>query len=265
MFACRELESRAHNYLLERFEYVSKTDEFLQLGVEEIDAFLRMDDIIVKSEETIFECILRWIEWTGNNSNNKDDDNNASASSSTERRAQHFDRLVTRVRFPLLTDHYVEQAVLTHALVRQSARCQALIKEAQATRQRRMKGGGGASAEGTQYRGSNQLLLLQCSNTSPWLKTSPVLFDFKKSSWSTLSGGGGGCRYREDSTFVCHTNGGGTVLAIGGEYTSDESGPPPPHHRVPHQGAAAAAAGTVQVLLGKKGIGYFLVRLPLFR
>ena len=32
MFSCRDLESRAHNYMLERFEFVCKTEEFLKLG-----------------------------------------------------------------------------------------------------------------------------------------------------------------------------------------------------------------------------------------
>ena len=41
---------------------VSRTEEFLKLESAEVRKFLDMDDIIVKSEESIFECILRWIE-----------------------------------------------------------------------------------------------------------------------------------------------------------------------------------------------------------
>ena len=32
MFSCRDVESRAHNYMLERFELVCQTEEFIKLG-----------------------------------------------------------------------------------------------------------------------------------------------------------------------------------------------------------------------------------------
>ena len=41
---------------------VSRTEEFLKLELGEVKKFLNMDEIIVKSEESIFECVLRWIE-----------------------------------------------------------------------------------------------------------------------------------------------------------------------------------------------------------
>ena len=230
IFSVREVESRAHNYLLERFEYVCKTDEFLKLAADQVEKFLIMDDIIVRSEESIFECILRWIA--------KDPAD----------RVDHFDRLVQCVRFPLVSDHYLESEILPQDFVRKSRVCQQLIEEAQLMRRRLTPStAASTSAAGSsspprlpQYRGSNQLLFLQCSNSSPWLKTPPVLYDFKKASWSTLGGPHAPCRYREDSTFVFHN---GSVLAIGGEYTNDETG-----------GGAHVlhAAGTMHVILGKR-------------
>jgi len=254
MFACRDVESRANNYLLERFEYVCKTEEFLKLSVAEVEHFLNMDDVIVKSEESIFECILRWIQ--------KDPLD----------RADHFDRLVRCVRFPLVPDHYLETEILPSELVQKSKECQQLILESQLMRRRRRYNAvslvpapadstacssAGNTPRQPQYRGSNQLLFLQCSNTSPWLKTPPVLYDFKKSCWSTLGGPHSPCRYREDSTFVFHN---GSVLAVGGEYTNDgtEGG----NGGLPLVGGGAhgvggqpmvggAPHGSVQVLLGK--------------
>lgn len=216
LFSCREVESRAHNFMLERFEHVCKTDEFLKLAVHEVEQFLGMDDIIVKSEESIFQCILRWIQ------------------QDPAARVGHFDRLVQCVRFPLMTDYYLETEILTQELVQQSPACQQLIQAAQLMRRRRENTSAAfvtepfsdatASADPVvrqpQYRGSNQLLFLQCSNTSPWLETPPVLYDFKKLSWSSLSGPQPPCRYREDCTFVFHH---GSVLSIGGEYTEDRS------------------------------------------
>ena len=41
---------------------MSRNKEFLKLQPQEVFKFLSMDEIIVKLEESIFECILCWIE-----------------------------------------------------------------------------------------------------------------------------------------------------------------------------------------------------------
>ena len=87
-FSCREVESKAHNFLLERFEMVNNTEEFLKLAHYELATYLAMDDIIVKSEETIFDAILRWVEVE------------------PDTRSQYFDSLVTHVRFALISGEY---------------------------------------------------------------------------------------------------------------------------------------------------------------
>ena len=92
-FSCREVETRAHNFLLERFELVSKTEEFLKLDLAEVKKYLEMDDIIVRSEESIFECILRWIEMD------------------PKAREESFEDLITTVRFPLVSEHYLQTVV----------------------------------------------------------------------------------------------------------------------------------------------------------
>ena len=68
---------------------MSRTEEFLKLQPEEVLKYLSMDEIIVKSEESIFECILRGIEV------------------SPDSRSEHFDSLVKAVRFPLLSEHFL--------------------------------------------------------------------------------------------------------------------------------------------------------------
>ena len=182
-FSCREVESKARNFLLERFELVSTTPEFLKLGPRELGTYLAMDDIIVRSEESIFDCILRWIEVD------------------SEQRTRHFDSLVTHVRFALISQHHLDTSIKPRGLVQRSAVCAQLIKEAETLRANQRCGDGAAAALGAgavpQYRGSNQLLFLQSANLSPWLKNPPVLFDFKKTKWKAVKGPSGVCRYRE--------------------------------------------------------------------
>ena len=190
-FSCREVESKARNFLLERFELVSTTPEFLKLGPRELATYLAMDDIIVRSEESIFDCILRWIEVE------------------SEQRTRHFDSLVTHVRFALISQHHLDTSIKPRGLVQRSAVCAQLIKEAETLRANQRCGDGAAAALGAgavvpQYRGSNQLLFLQSANLSPWLKNPPVLFDFKKTKWKAVKGPSGVCRYREGSCTVLY-------------------------------------------------------------
>ena len=208
VFSCRDVETRAHNFMLERFEIVSKTEEFLKLDAEEVIKYLSMDDIIVKSEESIFQCILRWIQ--------VDEEN----------RAKHFDELVKTVRFPLVSEHYINTEMENNPYVKNSEVCKNLIKEAAFLKSQQTKSFTHTlhkSGKVPQYRGSNQLLFLQCSNISPWLKTPPVLFDFKKTTWKSLGGPISPCRYREGSCYVYHHH---CCYSFGGEYSLE----PADHH-----------------------------------
>ena len=199
-FSCREVETRAHNFLLERFELVSRTEEFLKLDLAEVKKYLEMDDIIVRSEESIFECILRWIE------------------TDPKAREESFEDLITAVRFPLVSEHYLQTVLQPHPRVKTSTLCQDLIRKATILRSETSRVPGLALP---QYRGSNQLLFLQCANMSPWLNTPPVLYDFKKNTWTSLNGPRAPCRYREGSCYIFHDN---AIFSFGGESNVEPSG-----------------------------------------
>ena len=208
-FSCREVESKAHNFLLERFEMVNTTEEFLKLDHVELKNYLSMDDIIVKSEETIFECIIRWINFD------------------TDNRSQHFDSLINNVRFPLIPEQYLNTNIKTNSLVKRSKVCEKLISDAEELRSNQMLGDVGVARNVTQfkipqYRGSNMLCFLQSVNVSSYFKNPPVLFDFKKTKWKAVKAPSGACKFREGSSCVHHD---GVIYSIGGEYLSDVVAP----------------------------------------
>jgi len=206
MFSCRDVESRAHNYMLERFEYVCKAPQFLKLDAAEVLKYLQLDDVIVKSEESIFYCVTGWIDHN------------------VQERKKHFDYLIDAVRFPLVSDHSLNLFLNENEYVKSSSHAQKLIKDsiklkAETNISRPI---GEHKSLIPQYRGSNQLLFLQCNctNTSDWMKTPPVLYDFKKNSWSSLTCPNAPCR--EDSSYVFHS---GSIYCIaGGETLPQESG-----------------------------------------
>merc|ERR1719319_1295906 len=235
-FSCREVETRAHNFLLERFEMVSKTEEFLKLDLAEVKKYLLMDDIIVRSEESIFECIIRWIE------------------TDPKSRESHFEDLIPAVRFPLVSEHYVLTVLQPHPMVQASKLCQGLIREAASLRTESCRSPGQRLP---QYRGSNQLLFLQCANMSPWLKTPPVLYDFKKNSWTSLNGPTGPCRYREGSSYIFHDN---SIYSFGGESNMEPEGAPGQLGVLPVVGAGGLQVGpaTSEILIDGEVYRYCL-------
>ena len=188
-----------------------------------------MDDIIVRSEESIFECLLRWIE------------------TNPKEREESFEDLITTVRFPLVSEHYLQTVLQPHPRVKTSPLCQDLIRKAAILRSETSRVPGLVLP---QYRGSNQLLFLQCANMSPWLNTPPVLYDFKKNTWTSLNGprapcryratasspssssssssspspsppSSFSCRYREGSCYIFHDN---AIFSFGGESNVEPSG-----------------------------------------
>ena len=204
-FSCREVESKAHNFLVERFEMVNTTEEFLKLSHGELATYLAMDDIIVKSEESIIDCILRWIDVD------------------PQERSKYFDTLVTNVRFALISDQVLNTRIKSNDRVKSSKVCENLIKEAETLRAKHKRGDGVSQASNApQYRGSNQLLFLQSANSSTWLNNPPVLFDFKKTKWKAVRGPSGACRYREGTSHVYNE---GTIYSLGGEYARDTHHP----------------------------------------
>ena len=101
--------------------------------------------------------------------------------------------------------------------------CGVLVQEAAQLKAQSCREGSGSGTlrpNIPQYRGSSQLLFLQCSNTYSWMKTPPVLFDFKKTSWTSLTGPGSECQSREGSAFVFHEK---SIYSFGDKYSLERS------------------------------------------
>uniref|UniRef100_A0A0K2U119 Kelch-like protein diablo n=1 Tax=Lepeophtheirus salmonis TaxID=72036 RepID=A0A0K2U119_LEPSM len=184
-FSRNDLEKRAENFILERFESVWTSEEFSEASFGDVKSLLSSDDIIVKSEETIWNAILKWICFN-----------------ETERKTKYLEDLVKLcLRIPLLPSSFVQNKILEHAFIKNASGLYDHFKT--------------SVCKTTTYRGSNKLLFLQCGNNSPWLYTQPVLYDFKQTNWMSLPGPSPPMKYREGSSFVFFEN---TILSIGGEF-----------------------------------------------
>ncbi|KAG8234651.1 hypothetical protein J437_LFUL006539 [Ladona fulva] len=102
----------ADTFILKHFAEVAKGDEFLSLKPNQLLEFIKRDELHVISEEQVFESVMSWVR--------KD----------STVRGPHLPSLLTYVRLPLLTPHYLADHVASEELVRSSHECRDLLDEA---------------------------------------------------------------------------------------------------------------------------------------
>ncbi|XP_074549751.1 kelch-like protein 40b [Halichoeres trimaculatus] len=61
MLDCPRLAISARNYACERFQLISRDEDFLQLLPSELAAILTSDNLNVESEEAVFEALMSWV------------------------------------------------------------------------------------------------------------------------------------------------------------------------------------------------------------
>ncbi|XP_021936935.1 kelch-like protein 10 [Zootermopsis nevadensis] len=105
-----DLEAHARSFVLRNFVQVSQqSGELLELPVEELQEIITSEELNAKDEETVWECILRWI--------NHDPDN----------RKGHIAGLLKGVR--LLDEDFFKEKVLKHPYVTENKACKPMISK----------------------------------------------------------------------------------------------------------------------------------------
>lgn len=61
MLDCPRLAVSARNFACERFQLISRDEEFLQLSPSELAAILASDALNVETEESVFEALIKWV------------------------------------------------------------------------------------------------------------------------------------------------------------------------------------------------------------
>ncbi|XP_029299567.1 kelch-like protein 10 [Cottoperca gobio] len=112
---CSELQRKAFHYIIDHFEEVVSSEEFLELSVQEISDIIDRDDLNVRKESTVFEAILRWI------------------TNLPEERKVHIAVLLSKVRLGLTSMNYMRNNVMSNELVTNNIECQPIVKEASET------------------------------------------------------------------------------------------------------------------------------------
>ncbi|KAI6206484.1 hypothetical protein M3Y94_00916800 [Aphelenchoides besseyi] len=101
----------AERFIRKHFVDVTKSDEFLQLTIDELVEILESDELHVEKEEQVCEAALRWLA----------DD---------PKRHEHAAQVLKLVRMPLLEKSYLIDEVAANSIVHASMSCRDLIDEA---------------------------------------------------------------------------------------------------------------------------------------
>uniref|UniRef100_A0A2K6M0J1 Kelch like family member 2 n=1 Tax=Rhinopithecus bieti TaxID=61621 RepID=A0A2K6M0J1_RHIBE len=96
----------------QHFADVVLSEEFLNLGIEQVCSLISSDKLTISSEEKVFEAVIAWV--------NHDKDV----------RQEFMARLMEHVRLPLLPREYLVQRVEEEALVKNSSACKDYLIEA---------------------------------------------------------------------------------------------------------------------------------------
>ncbi|TKS87712.1 Kelch-like protein 40b [Collichthys lucidus] len=99
MLDCPRLAVSARNYACERFQLISRDEEFLQLLPSELAAILANDNLNVETEEMVFEALMNWVSWD------------------TESRNKELPGLLDCVRLRLVNENYLKDKVEKHELI----------------------------------------------------------------------------------------------------------------------------------------------------
>ncbi|KAJ3611283.1 hypothetical protein NHX12_021299 [Muraenolepis orangiensis] len=103
MLDCPRLAVSARNYACERFQFISRDLDFLQLGPSELAAILASDALNVETEEMVFESLMKWV------------------AHDAENREKEIPRLLDCVRLRLVSEDYLRDTVEKHKLISSSS------------------------------------------------------------------------------------------------------------------------------------------------
>ena len=114
-YQCTELQERTRNFIFANFMSVTGTDDFLELSRKQVEEWISRDEIKVKSEEEVFQVIVKWMEERESGEH------------------EEFFQLLRHVRLMHVPCNYVLSKILPHPLVKGSETCTAFARDSTIT------------------------------------------------------------------------------------------------------------------------------------
>lgn len=169
--SCQVLKKAAEKLIKSKFEQVSGGQELLECSLEELTELIGDDQLKVKSEETIYSTITRWLEHD------------------LERRKQHLETLFPFVRLELLSRKFLIKNVIENSLFDCSLKCKSLMFEAMKNRLSTIQLDGDYSK--SRLASQSKILVVggRTSSQFPSTLDQCKLYDSGTNSWNSISSG----------------------------------------------------------------------------
>ncbi|XP_072040808.1 kelch-like protein 17 [Amphiura filiformis] len=106
---CFALEQCSQQFVLQNFNLVVRSEEFLQLPVEEVEALVSNEQLNIISEEDVFSAIMLWVQYDENN------------------RTDFIAKLLKHVRLALLQREFLVNRVERNNLVHKCNECKDML------------------------------------------------------------------------------------------------------------------------------------------
>ncbi|KAM4029677.1 kelch-like protein 40 [Anomaloglossus baeobatrachus] len=116
MLDCPRLAVSSRDFLCDRFNLITRDDEFFQLSPDELIAVISSDNLNIEKEEDIFEVVMKW------------------AAKEKENRVKDLPVIFESIRFRLMPPDYIKNKVEKHELVKSNPdilKKLQMVKEAQ--------------------------------------------------------------------------------------------------------------------------------------
>lgn len=110
--ACDDLQQKSRDFILQNFTAVSQNEEFNNLSQSKLTELLSDDELIVDSEETVYEAAMRWLDH------------------SSENRLGEFHHVLECVRLPMINPYYLHDFVEQNDVIKSCELCKKLVDEA---------------------------------------------------------------------------------------------------------------------------------------
>ncbi|XP_078483499.1 kelch-like protein 38 isoform X1 [Ciona intestinalis] len=94
-----DLVKKADTYLLDHFRDVCRDESWNELSAEDVEMFISSEDVVVESEEVVYECMVGWVKHH------------------LQSRKQYFPTLFKHIRLTSLRINYIEQVVRKEELL----------------------------------------------------------------------------------------------------------------------------------------------------
>lgn len=109
---CEKLKHTSFMFVLENFQIIAKTEDFLSLELDELVSILGSDHLVTQSEELVCDMAIEWI--------NVD----------KESRQQHAGAILDVLRLPLLSPNYLCHNFESNSYIQSDSQCKIVIQEA---------------------------------------------------------------------------------------------------------------------------------------